>query len=273
MCDASQNIVQNQCDELLDLLGILHNRSVLFVGDSLSQQTYDALVIHALRCGLDVTSTRESFMMPNGTDYCYDRLVNHSTDWKRGVELCDGVLCSAYTLHHALIPKCNVRFALLNVYRASSRSRPDEYYFRTCKMCHIIELALQYTFTVVNFGLHFRKDHDALRSVLLALKNLIYENTNVYYRLTIPQSFPGKDNGYHENIFNTMNGSTSRSNCVRNASRSVLNMIESEVFTELYSSSIMADINSELANGAQIHLPYKSWRSHQTALSGAGTEH
>ena len=35
----------------------------------------------------------------------------------------------------------------------------------------------------------------------------------------------------------------------------------------------MADINSELANGAQIPLPYKSWRSHQTALSGAGTEH
>ena len=39
------------------------------------------------------------------------------------------------------------------------------------------------------------------------------------------------------------------------------------------SDAIMADINSELANGAQIPLPYKSWRSHQTALSGAGTEH
>ena len=39
------------------------------------------------------------------------------------------------------------------------------------------------------------------------------------------------------------------------------------------SDVIMADINSELANGAQIPLPYKSWRSHQTALSGAGTEH
>jgi hypothetical protein len=35
----------------------------------------------------------------------------------------------------------------------------------------------------------------------------------------------------------------------------------------------MADINSELANGAHIPLPYKSRRSHQTALSGAGTEH
>ena len=39
------------------------------------------------------------------------------------------------------------------------------------------------------------------------------------------------------------------------------------------SDAIMADINSELANGAQIPLPYKSWRSHQSALSGAGTEH
>ena len=39
------------------------------------------------------------------------------------------------------------------------------------------------------------------------------------------------------------------------------------------SDAIMADINSELANGAQIPLPYKSWRSHQTAISGAGTEH
>jgi len=39
------------------------------------------------------------------------------------------------------------------------------------------------------------------------------------------------------------------------------------------SDAIMADINSELANGAQILLPYMSWRSHQTALSGAGTEH
>ena len=39
------------------------------------------------------------------------------------------------------------------------------------------------------------------------------------------------------------------------------------------SDAIMADINSELANGTQNPLPYKSWRSHQTALSGAGTEH
>ena len=36
---------------------------------------------------------------------------------------------------------------------------------------------------------------------------------------------------------------------------------------------VLEDINSELANGAQIPLPYKSWRSQQTALSGAGTEH
>jgi hypothetical protein len=28
------------------------------------------------------------------------------------------------------------------------------------------------------------------------------------------------------------------------------------------SDAIMADINSESANGAQILLPYKSWRSH-----------
>ena len=39
------------------------------------------------------------------------------------------------------------------------------------------------------------------------------------------------------------------------------------------SDSIMADINSELASGSQIPLPYVSWRSHQTALSGSGTSH
>ena len=35
----------------------------------------------------------------------------------------------------------------------------------------------------------------------------------------------------------------------------------------------MADINSELAQGSQIPLPYSSFRSHVTALSGAGTQH
>jgi hypothetical protein len=39
------------------------------------------------------------------------------------------------------------------------------------------------------------------------------------------------------------------------------------------SDAIMADINSELSSGSQIPLPYKSWRSHNTALSGAGTQH
>ena len=39
------------------------------------------------------------------------------------------------------------------------------------------------------------------------------------------------------------------------------------------SDSIMADINSELASGSQIPLPYVSWRSHNTALSGSGTQH
>ena len=39
------------------------------------------------------------------------------------------------------------------------------------------------------------------------------------------------------------------------------------------SDSIMADINSELAQGSQIPLPYVSWRSHNTALSGAGNQH
>jgi hypothetical protein len=39
------------------------------------------------------------------------------------------------------------------------------------------------------------------------------------------------------------------------------------------SDAIMADINSESANGAQILLPYKSWCSHQTAHSGAWTEY
>ena len=39
------------------------------------------------------------------------------------------------------------------------------------------------------------------------------------------------------------------------------------------SDAIMADINSELASGSQIPLPYKSWRSFNTALSGSGTQH
>ena len=39
------------------------------------------------------------------------------------------------------------------------------------------------------------------------------------------------------------------------------------------SDAIQADINSELASGSQIPLPYKSWRSFNTALSGAGTQH
>ena len=39
------------------------------------------------------------------------------------------------------------------------------------------------------------------------------------------------------------------------------------------SDAIMADINSELAQGSQIPLPYSSFRSHVTALSGAGTAH
>lgn len=39
------------------------------------------------------------------------------------------------------------------------------------------------------------------------------------------------------------------------------------------SDAIMADINSELAQGSQIPLPYVSWRSHNTALSGSGTQH
>jgi len=39
------------------------------------------------------------------------------------------------------------------------------------------------------------------------------------------------------------------------------------------SDAIQADINSELSSGSQIPLPYKSWRSHNTALSGAGTQH
>ena len=39
------------------------------------------------------------------------------------------------------------------------------------------------------------------------------------------------------------------------------------------SDAIMADINSELSSGSQIPLPYKSWRSFNTALSGAGTQH
>jgi hypothetical protein len=39
------------------------------------------------------------------------------------------------------------------------------------------------------------------------------------------------------------------------------------------SDSIMSDINNELAGGAQIPLPFKSWRAHSTALSGTGTKH
>lgn len=39
------------------------------------------------------------------------------------------------------------------------------------------------------------------------------------------------------------------------------------------SDAIMADINAELASGSQIPLPFVSWRSHNTALSGSGTQH
>jgi len=39
------------------------------------------------------------------------------------------------------------------------------------------------------------------------------------------------------------------------------------------SDAIMSDINSELVSGGEIPLPYKSWRSHSTGLSGSGTKH
>jgi len=39
------------------------------------------------------------------------------------------------------------------------------------------------------------------------------------------------------------------------------------------SDAIMSDVNSELQSGGEIPLPYKSWRSHSTGLSGSGTKH
>ena len=39
------------------------------------------------------------------------------------------------------------------------------------------------------------------------------------------------------------------------------------------SDAIMTDLNSELSSGGEIPLPYTSWRSHSTGLSGSGTKH
>ena len=219
MCDANQN--ETQCVHLLDLLNFLHGRSLMFVGDSLSQQTYDALVIHALRCGLDVTSRIQNYRLGNASGICFEK-VDQKQPKSVGKELRSFYSLHTAHIHIRSVNSCSVNLGLLNVYRVQVRDT-EEYYGRTCRFCHLIELSRNFSFVVMNFGLHYRSDHDGLRLVLSELKNLMRLHINVYYRLTTPQSFRTVDNAYSGNL--------TESGCVSNASRPVFNTIENEVFT------------------------------------------
>lgn len=213
--------------QLLYLLQILDNKTLTLVGDSLSQQMFDALLIHANIFGMSVDVSYTLYRSDSTEDKCYEKIpmnTSHAIDWSKREDLCNGVRCSAYKSFSAILEGMDkiVKINLLNVYRVKMSS---QYYYRTCGFCHIEELITTSDYVIINFGLHYSENvvanaaREEYEPLLLLIKSLMAKSEKVYYRLTLPQHFNTSTNAYNSSKQNI-------SRCVKHGNRIDLNEVE-----------------------------------------------
>jgi hypothetical protein len=191
---------------------LIRLRTVLFVGDSLTRQMFDALLMHMQAANFNVTLTTITYRIPKDAKKCFEvvsEAEGHRRNGKKRVDECGGETCSAYRVHVAKVPELQIILKLLAVYRSRPRDRPNTvalhrpangrdpvvpYFWNTCKFCHVEQLLSTSNFSIINFGLHFRHQRPWFQQLLADVRQIMHLNPTVHWRLTLPQHFQ-TDNG------------------------------------------------------------------------------
>jgi hypothetical protein len=117
-------------------------------------------------------------------------------------------------------------------------------------------------------GYSYQAEYGDGKTVVHDLQSGIFGKTQEYL---IPVSSMSASAGYAFQIELYLNDSAKV--CMSKTATECTYALTDVVYeTELVevSDAIMSDVNSELQSGGEIPLPYNSWRSHSTGLSGSG---
>ena len=227
-------------------------KEISFLGDSLSAQNFDALLIHAAANGHDVEVTQNltcrlgtaacaemcfegrDLKLPKRQDTCVYPLLEDTCVNATKQRLCE----SSYTFLQAKVNGVDLTVNYIRAYTALPKSLPSclsalSDFKNVVEFCTIEKLVNASDLTVVNFGLHYDANPVLMawyKLLLLDLKDLQRSRGNLFYRLTTPQHFKGRGDGIYRKVDVDKYGMR---NCMKHAPPHPLNAIERDMFSSL----------------------------------------
>ena len=202
-------------NRIFEVLRQWENKTVLFVGDSLTQQTVDALMIEIQLAGLERSFTKKTLNISNpGRVYtCFLPRHNVSIQYLMNYRL---------EINPAFKP--TQKGSVNDLFAEQKRILPYAVFEESIRSADI---------SYINFGLHHSSDSEWLMDILYSYAKFVLETDIMqsqsrkkhFYRLTYPQHFQAPD----ENVAGSYSG-TLYANCGSHANEHNNNRIERKHF-------------------------------------------